>query len=106
MSKRAWEPFAVGDRVGGAVIVQKLNDERLQSKLEYLVHWPCCDRTGVQTHAQLSKRAREERELCWHCARKHLGTAHPCKPPRGDDFIEIPRPGISGRWTFFTPKPR
>ena len=109
-SNRIWSPHSVNDWVGGAIIQEKLNDARLQSELEYLVLWPCCGRTGVQTHSQLSKRVREGRTLCWHCARKLRNSPSPCKPPKGDELaqpvIEIPLPGISGRWTFFTPKPR
>ena len=103
MSKRAWDPFTVGDTVGGALILEKLNDERLQCDLQYFVRWPCCDRTGVQTHSQLAKRHRTERSLCRSCTRKlefRPEKRGPTKEEPEPSFaIEIPEPGISGRWT-------
>ena len=103
MSKRSWEHFAVGDTVGGAIILEKLNNERLQTELKYFVRWPCCGRTGEQTHSQLAKRHRTERALCWHCARAQRSLA-PEKPSLTTEptagAITIPRPGIDGIWMF------
>lgn len=108
MSKRSWKPFAVGDRVGGGIILEKLNDERLQTELQYFVRWPCCDRTATQTHSQLAKRARTDRVLCWHCARKLRSLTEAlsdCSSPKDEEVprsaIEIPLPGISGMWSHF-----
>lgn len=111
MNKRAWDRHPVGVEVGGAVIREQIADGRHQTEVEYLVEWRCCGRLGTQTHAQLSRRVRSERTICWHCARKLQGTAvglanhkevdSGVSPVEVGHIIEIPLPGISGRWSNF-----
>ena len=100
MKRRGWELYTPGQEVGGAHVAEITVEASHMAGTVYDVKWLCCGRESEQTHAQLNKRARNGLVLCWHCARQAKGpvraTAEEADPQ--DQMIEIPLPGINGRW--------
>lgn len=102
-ARKGWEPYPIGTLHGGALIVEQVRESSTASDHLYFVHWQCCGGHGTQTHAQLSKRERNERVVCWTCSRKVRQGV-----PRGKDqslsdepeplVIDIQPLGLSGRW--------
>ena len=67
----SWDYYEAGRvlRPAGVKILRVLDHGLIQRDTNYRVRRLCCDTEAVLSHAQLSKRIREKRTLCWDCGR-------------------------------------